>query len=98
MVKETKKLLDSGATVIYEAAFSFENTLVIVDIFEMNSEGISIYEVKSSTSLKEIYLHDISIQYYTLQNLGYKIKSANVVYLNSNYVRGDELDIKELFP
>ena len=64
----------------------------------MDSEGISIYEVKSSTSLKDIYLHDVSIQYYTLQNLGYKIKSANVVYLNSNYVRGDELDIKELFP
>ena len=98
MVKETKKLLDSGATVIYEAAFSFKNTLVIVDIFEIDSEGISIYEVKSSTSLKDIYLHDVSIQYYTLQNLGYKIKSANVVYLNSNYVRGDELDIKELFP
>ena len=97
MVRETKKLLDSGVTVIYEAAFSFKNTLVIVDIFEMDSEGISIYEVKSSTSLKDIYLHDVSIQYYTLQNLGYKIKSANVVYLNSNYVRGDELDIKELF-
>lgn len=97
MIKETKKLLDNGVTVIYEAAFSFENTLVIVDIFEMDSEGISIYEVKSSTSLKDIYLHDVSIQYYTLQNLGYKIKSANVVYLNSNYVRGDELDIKELF-
>jgi hypothetical protein len=97
MVKETKKLLDSGVTVIYEAAFSFKNTLVIVDIFEIDSDGISIYEVKSSTSLKDIYLHDVSIQYYTLQNLGYKIKSANVVYLNSNYVRGDELDIKELF-
>jgi len=94
MVKETKKLLDSGVSVIYEAAFSFENNIVIVDIFEMDSEGISIYEVKSSTSLKDIYLHDVSIQYYTLQNLGYKIKSANVVYLNSNYVRGDELDIK----
>ena len=49
------------------------------------------------TSLKDIYLHDVSIQYYTLENLGYKIKSANVVYLNNNYVRGDELDIKELF-
>lgn len=97
MVKETIKLLDSGVSVIYEAAFSFENTLVIVDIFEIDSEGVSIYEVKSSTSLKEIYLHDVSIQYYTLENLGYKIKSANVVYLNNNYERGDELDIKELF-
>ncbi|MDK2049890.1 DUF2779 domain-containing protein [Aliarcobacter butzleri] len=97
MVKETKKLLDNGVAVIYEAAFIFENTLVIVDIFEINSNGVSIYEVKSSTSLKEIYLHDVSIQYYTLENLGYKIKSANVVYLNSNYIRGDELDIKELF-
>jgi hypothetical protein len=58
---------------------------------------VSIYEVKSSTQLKDIYLHDVSVQYYVLQNLGFKIKSANVVHINNEYVRGDELDINELF-
>jgi hypothetical protein len=97
MVRKTKELIDSGYTTICEAAFYFENILVIVDILEIDEDGVTIYEVKSSTSLKDIYLHDVSIQYYTLKNLGYKIKSANVIYLNNNYVRDDELDLKELF-
>lgn len=97
MVRKTKELIDSGYTTIYEAAFYFENILVIVDILEIDEDGVIIHEVKSSTSLKEIYLHDVSIQYYTLKNLGYKIKSANVIYLNSKYVRDEELDLQELF-
>ena len=97
MVRKTKELIDSGITTIYEAAFYFENILVIVDILEIEKDGVTIHEVKSSTSLKDIYLHDVSIQYYTLKNLGYKIKSTNVIYLNNNYVRNDKLDLKELF-
>ena len=97
MLRKTKELIDSGCTTIYEAAFYFKNILVIVDILEIDEDGVTIHEVKSSTSLKDIYLHDVSIQYYTLKNLGYKIKSTNVIYLNNNYVRDDELDLKELF-
>jgi hypothetical protein len=97
MVRKTKELIDSGTTTIYEAAFYFENILVIVDILEIDKDGVTIHEVKSSTSLKDIYLHDVSIQYYTLKNLGYKIKSTNVIYLNNNYIRDDKLDLKELF-
>lgn len=97
MVKKTKELIDSGISTIYEAAFYFENILVIVDILEITSEGFFIYEVKSSTSIKDIYLHDISIQYYTLEKLGMSVKGASLVYLNSNYVRDNELNLKELF-
>ena len=33
----------------------------------------------STTEVKDIYLCDVSIQYYVLKNLGFKIKSANVI-------------------
>ena len=42
-------------------------------------------------------MHDISIQYYTLEKLGMSVKGASLVYLNSNYVRDNELNLKELF-
>ncbi len=82
---------------IYEATFNFYGILVMVDILTISNDEVSIYEVKSSTEVKDIYLHDVSIQYYVLKNLGFKIKSANVIHINNEYIRGDELDINQLF-
>ncbi len=97
MIATTKQWLDDGISTLYEATFNFFGILVMVDILTISNGEVSIYEVKSSTEVKEIYLHDVSVQYYVLQNLGFKIKSANVVHINNEYVRGDELDINQLF-
>ena len=98
MISLTQQWMDEGIKSIYEATFCANDVLVLVDILHVNDDGsLSIYEVKSSTEVKEIYLHDVSIQYYVLNALGYKIKDAFVVHLNSEYVRGDELDIEQLF-
>ncbi|PLY09983.1 MAG: DUF2779 domain-containing protein [Arcobacter sp.] len=97
MIATTKKWLDEGLSNIYEATFNYEGILVMVDILTISEGEVSIYEVKSSTEVKDIYLHDVSIQYYVLKSLGYKIKSAHVVHINNEYVRDDELDIYELF-
>ncbi|MFA7084245.1 MAG: DUF2779 domain-containing protein [Arcobacteraceae bacterium] len=97
MITTTKKWLDEGISTVYEATFNFSGILVMVDILTISNGEVSIFEVKSSTEVKDIYLHDVSIQYYVLKNLGYKIKSAHVVHINNEYVRGDELDIHKLF-
>ncbi len=97
MMTTTAKYLDDGVENIYEATFNYDGILVMVDILCVEADGVSIYEVKSSTSVKEIYLHDVSVQYYVLKNLGLNIKSANVVHIDSTYVRGDELALDELF-
>ena len=86
-----------GVENIYEATFNFSGILVMVDILTISNNEVSIYEVKSSTEVKDIYLHDVSIQYYVLKNLGFKIKSANVIHINNEYIRDDELDINQLF-
>ncbi|MBN2816036.1 MAG: DUF2779 domain-containing protein [Campylobacterales bacterium] len=97
MIATTKQWLEDGVQDIYEATFNFDGILIMVDILHIDGDGVSIYEVKSSTEVKDIYLHDVSIQYYVLENLGFSVKSANVVHINNEYVRGDELDINELF-
>ncbi len=97
MTAITKQWLDDGLENIYEATFNFSGILVMVDILTIKNDEISIYEVKSSTEVKDIYLHDVSIQYYVLKNLGFKVKSANVIHINNEYIRGEELDINQLF-
>ncbi|QKJ23816.1 DUF2779 domain-containing protein [Poseidonibacter lekithochrous] len=98
MIKQTAKYIDDGIKYIYEATFNFNGILVLVDVLEIHEDGsVSIYEVKSSSSVKDIYVHDTSIQYYVLEQLGFSIVSANVVHINSSYVRGDDLELDELF-
>jgi len=97
MIATTKEYLDAKVEFIYEATFRFDGILVMVDVLHVKGDEVSIYEVKSSTSLKEIYLHDCSIQHYVLQNLGFNVKSTHVVHIDSSYVRGDELELDKLF-
>ena len=97
MIATTKQWLDDGVSNIYEATFNYGGILVMVDVLHVSDDGVNIYEVKSSTELKDIYLHDVSIQYYVLKNLGFNIQSANVVHIDKEYVRQDELDLNGLF-
>ena len=95
--KRTKELLDSGTSVIYEATFIYEGIVVMVDILQNTPQGLIINEVKSSTSLKEVYIYDLSVQYYVITHCGYSIKEANLIHLNTDYKRGKSLDLTRLF-
>ena len=97
MIATTQRLIEQGEEYIYEATFNYGGILVMVDVLHVKGSEVSLYEVKSSTGLKDIYLHDVSIQYYVLVHLGFSVKDAYVVHVNNSYVRGDELDLHELF-
>jgi hypothetical protein len=64
MMATTKQYIGEGVQNIYEATFNYGGILVMVDVLQVDADGVDIYEVKSSTSVKDIYLHDVSIQYY----------------------------------
>ncbi len=71
--------------------------LVINDIIVRNGSKWNAYEVKSSTSISETYLNDAALQYYVLSNSGIEINDFSIIYINNQYTRQGELDIKELF-
>lgn len=96
-VKLTAKLLKDKPNIIAEASFTYENNFCSVDILKNDDDGVEIYEVKSSTKLKKIDMNDPAFQYFVLTNLGFNVKKACVVYLNTEYIRGKELDIGQLF-
>ena len=94
---ETERLIKSKSNIITEASFSFNGNFCSVDILKNDSDGVEIYEVKSSTKIKDIYLDDVSYQYFVLEGLGFNVKKACIVYINREYIRGKDLDIEELF-
>ena len=98
MIKDTYSSLESYKDiVICEASFKYMNNFCSVDILKKDNDDYEMYEVKSSTGVRDVYINDISYQYYVLNNLGFKIKKCYLVYLNNKYVRCDHIDLNELF-
>ena len=107
MIAKTQQCLQVGTENICEASFLFDGCYCAVDILRKTAEGYAIYEVKSSstsedeedkaTAKTEVYAQDISYQKWVLTQCGIQVSETYLIRLNSDYVRGDELDIKQLF-
>ncbi len=97
MLDETQKYLVNKPNIICEASFSFNNNFCSVDILKNDIDGVEIYEVKSSTDLKDIYIDDISYQTLVLKKCGLNVKKSCVVNINSDYILDGEFDISKYF-
>ncbi len=96
-VSYTQRLIDEGTQIIYEAGFQCDEVLIFTDILVKETDGWTIYEVKSSTSLKKQYILDTAIQYYVASKSGLPIKDISLVYVNNQYVRTNEIDVCAMF-
>lgn len=83
--------------VIYEASFEYDGIFVKVDILRKGRGGWEIYEVKSATSAKDVYLDDVALQYHVLTGAGIAVSKAFIVHLNNSYVRQGDIDVQQLF-
>lgn len=98
MIQKTKELIEANTPIIAEASFSVDGLFCSVDILKnLGDKTVELYEVKSSTEVKEIYYQDASFQCHVLYKLGYKVKSCAIAHINNQYVRHGNLDINELF-
>lgn len=97
MLEKTRQCVADGVENICEAAFSYNGLYCAVDILRKENGGYAIYEVKSSTHAAEIYGVDIAYQKYVLEHCGISVTGTYLVCINSDYVRGEELDLHGLF-
>ena len=97
MIKDTIIALEDSPNIICEASFAYDNNFCSIDILKNDSDGVEVYEVKSSTDIKDIYIDDISYQVWVLKKNGLKVKNAYIVYVNSDYIKDGELDIHKYF-
>jgi len=92
MIEQTRKLIDQGAYVIYEATFKSRNVLIMADIMVRNGDAWDLYEVKASTGVKPQHKPDAAIQWYVIQD-HLPLGKAHIVHVNRDYVFNGELDI-----
>jgi len=98
-VEETiAALSDPRTTAIYEAAFTYADIRVRVDMLAREGARWNLIEVKSSTGFKEEYVPDIAIQLYVVQGAGVPIEKAILLHVNDEYVwPGGDYDPDRLF-
>ncbi len=96
-IKATKAALKQGVHTIYEATFTYDGVLAMVDILRKGTRGWEIYEVKSTTGVKEHHIPDASVQLYVLKGAGIDVSKVSIVHLDNEYVRNGEIKVKELF-
>jgi len=98
MITKTEELIEAGTPIIAEASFSYDGLFCSVDILKNLGNGrVELVEVKSSTRVSDIYLHDVAYQVYVLTQLGFTVEKACLAHINSDYVRHGALDLQALF-
>ncbi len=94
---KTFELLPERKT-LFEASCSFGNVYCRADILvPVNVDKWDIVEVKSSTQLKEEYIHDVAFQRYCFEKAGVNIGKCQIACIDSQYVRKGDIDPEELF-
>lgn len=93
----TRNAISKGVPTIYEATTSHDDVFIKADILHKIDDEWELYEVKSSTGMKEQYLNDIAVQYYVLAGIGLNLSKICLVHINTEYVRSGDIDPQKLF-
>jgi hypothetical protein len=82
----TASALESGHKPIFEAAFLHNDVLVRADLLVPEASGYRLVEVKSSTSVKDYHLEDITVQTWVMQQAGLAPSRCMVAHIDNSFV------------
>ncbi len=89
-IEETRKAIATDESIIFEATFVYDNTVVMADIIKRNEDDSwDIIEVKSATRVKDEYIPDLAVQRYVLEGSGLRINKTHIMYINKECVYPD---------
>lgn len=96
-IERTKELLLKRKP-LFEAGILVDNLFARPDILNpVGDDEWDIIEVKSSTSVKDVNIQDVSFQKYLYEKAGLKIRKCFLMYINNKYVKDGGIDHKQLF-
>ena len=95
-VTQTRFLIDSGISIIYQAAFEWEGLFIEWDVMMKRNDGWSFYGLASSTKPTERHIDNLSFRtYVTIAQI--QPDSIYLAYVNNAYVREETIDVRSLF-
>ena len=96
-IATTRELLNQRKP-LFEAGILADRIYSRVDILRpANGDQWDIIEVKSSTSVKKVNIHDVAFQRHCCESQGLPINHCYLAYINNQYTRDGEINPQELF-
>ncbi len=93
--EQTREFMDAGHHCLFQATALGDDLLAMADIlrFDPAREVWDIFEVKSTTQVKNEHVHDVAFQKLAFERAGYTIGNSAVIHINRDYVRNGSLDV-----
>lgn len=85
-LERTATDLKAGGKPIFEAAFLHNDVLVRADLLVPEESGYRLVEVKSSTSVKDYHLEDITVQAWVMKQAGLEPTRSMVAHIDNAFV------------
>lgn len=83
---------------LFEAGFVYRNAYARVDVLEpVEADRWDLYEVKSSTRVKNEHIPDVAFQRHILAGAGVEVRSCYLLHVDNQYVLQGELDLGRFF-
>jgi Domain of unknown function(DUF2779) len=92
-VGATRRVLQAGATAVFEATFVADRVYAAIDVLERTPEGFALIEVKSSTRVKDEHIPDVAIQTWVARRAGLNVRRVEVMHLNTEFRHPDRGDL-----
>ena len=99
-VERTRSLMaDCSIPAVFEGAFTYDNTVVRVDVLQrMAGDAWRLVEVKSSSCVKDVHIPDVAIQRHVLRGCGVKVTQCCLMHRNPRCgAESGEYDIAQCF-
>lgn len=90
MLEKTKSLLEKGAPVICEAAFSWYGNYCAADILKKEDNGYVLYEVKNAPIPRKEFVMDLGFQSLILRKCGVPLIGARLILNGALEAEKDE--------
>tara|TARA_Y100000034_G_scaffold128718_1_gene183854 strand:+ start:81 stop:1553 length:1473 start_codon:yes stop_codon:yes gene_type:complete len=96
-LERTKDALEKRKP-IFEAGIMVDNLFSRADVLvPVGDDEWDVIEVKSSTSVKDINIQDVSFQKYTYEKSGLKIRKCFLMHINNTYIKSGPIEPSEFF-
>jgi len=83
---------------LFEAAFAANGAYCRTDILApAPNDAWDVIEVKSTTSVKDVHLHDLAFQTWVLAQAGLTVRRCLLLHINPDFVRHGPVDSKRFF-
>jgi hypothetical protein len=92
----TTRLINEGASCLYEPALMYDGVLVRVDVLrKVAADAWQLVEVKSSGQLKPEHLTDAAIQTYVARGAGIPVSQVRLLHLDAADFMGGGAEVTE---